>query len=99
MASNPEVQKKAQAEIDRVIGDSSRLPDFSDRERLPYLEATMREVFRCSLVLPHSNGHMSTSDDVYNGYFIPKGSLVLSNIWSVLLLAFYPTDWVTQRRT
>lgn len=41
----PEVQRKAQAEIDRVVG-SGRLPDFSDEESLPYISAVVREVLR-----------------------------------------------------
>lgn len=51
MTTNPEAQKKAQAEIDRVIG-SNRLPDFNDRSSLPYCEAFYREVNRWHPVLP-----------------------------------------------
>ena len=46
MVRYPEVYKKAQAEIDRVVG-RERLPDFDDREHLPYLECVVKEVFRC----------------------------------------------------
>ena len=46
MVLNPEVFKKAQEEIDRVIG-RDRLPDFEDRGSLPYLECVMKEVYRC----------------------------------------------------
>jgi hypothetical protein len=45
MVLYPECQKKAQAEIDSVIG-SSRLPTFEDRERLPYVECICRETLR-----------------------------------------------------
>ncbi|KAF7299260.1 O-methylsterigmatocystin oxidoreductase [Mycena indigotica] len=45
MATNPDIQRKAQVEIDNVVG-SHRLPDFSDREELPYIEAVYREVLR-----------------------------------------------------
>ena len=45
MAMFPEVQKKAQAEIDAVVG-KNRLPDFNDRESLPYIAALMKEIFR-----------------------------------------------------
>ena len=44
----PEIQMKAQAELDRVV--SERLPDFGDMKELPYLSAIVKEVFR--LVLP-----------------------------------------------
>ena len=45
MTLYPEVFKKAQAEIDRVVG-RSRLPDFEDRESLPYLDCVISEVLR-----------------------------------------------------
>lgn len=45
MVLYPDVQRKAQAELDRVVGDS-RLPDFGDRDALPYLEAVVMEVYR-----------------------------------------------------
>ena len=51
MALYPEVQKKAQAEIDSVIGPN-RLPDFHDRSSLPYLNAVMKELSRWNLVVP-----------------------------------------------
>lgn len=45
MALHPEVQAKAQAEIDKVIGNE-RLPRVEDKESLPYVSAVMQEVFR-----------------------------------------------------
>lgn len=45
MAKYPEVEKKAQAEIDRVIG-KDRLPEIADRESLPYVWAVLQEAFR-----------------------------------------------------
>jgi hypothetical protein len=45
MVNNPECFKKAQEEIDRVVGPG-RLPDFSDREKLPYTECVVKEVLR-----------------------------------------------------
>lgn len=45
MTRNNEVLKKAQEEIDRVVGHE-RLPDFSDRESLPYINALLEEVYR-----------------------------------------------------
>ena len=72
MAVNPAVQEKAQREIDRVTG-RNRLPDFSDRPNMPYVEAIYREVLRSSppgqLGFPHS----PIEDDHYKEYFIPKG--------------------------
>lgn len=51
MTLYPDVQQKAQAELDSVVG-SDRLPSFEDRERLPYLAALVSEVFRWIPVAP-----------------------------------------------
>jgi cytochrome P450 len=72
MAMHPEFQTKAQEEIDSVIG-THRLPEFEDRPLLPYVEAVYREVMRWKPVLPLGLPHATTEDDVYDGYFIPKG--------------------------
>ena len=74
MAKHPEVQRKAQEEIHRVIGDG-RLPDFSDRPDLPYVEAIYREVLRWHPPMTLAP-HASMEDDVYKGYFIPKGKVL-----------------------
>ncbi|KAG5722533.1 O-methylsterigmatocystin oxidoreductase [Termitomyces sp. T112] len=82
MVVNVDAQKKAQVELDAVVG-ASRLPDFSDRPNLPYLEALFREVMRWHPVLPLGVSHAALKDDIYNGYFIPKGTTVISNIWAM----------------
>ncbi|KAF7374547.1 Cytochrome P450 [Mycena sanguinolenta] len=74
MALYPDIQKKAQAEIDAVIG-TDRLPEFEDRPSLPFVEALYREVMRRKPVTPLGVAHASIADDVYNGYFIPDNSL------------------------
>ena len=51
MTLYPEVQRKAQAEIDKIIG-KSRLPDFSDESALPYVQAVLKEVLRWHPVTP-----------------------------------------------
>ena len=51
MVHNPEVQKKAQAEIDSVVGHG-RLPSFEDRPHLPYVEGLVKEIYRCFIVGP-----------------------------------------------
>ena len=52
MASHPDIQKKAQDELDNVIGD--RLPTISDRDNTPYLNALIQEVLRWHPSLPMS---------------------------------------------
>ncbi|KAF9479115.1 cytochrome P450 [Pholiota conissans] len=83
MTMYPEVQKKAQAEIDGVIGNG-RLPEFSDRQALPYINALVKESMRWQSIIPLAVGHMASEDDEYNGYFIPKGTVVLGNGWAIL---------------
>ncbi|KAJ3810352.1 cytochrome P450 [Lentinula lateritia] len=82
MAMYPEVQVRAQAELDAVVG-VDRLPSFEDRDHLPYIQAVTLEALRWHSVVPTSVPHRVTEDNVFNGYFIPKGALVLSNIWQM----------------
>ena len=49
MLHYPDVYRKAQEEVDRVIGNE-RLPDHTDRHSLPYLEAIVMELYRCVLL-------------------------------------------------
>ncbi|KAL0945486.1 hypothetical protein HGRIS_000972 [Hohenbuehelia grisea] len=77
MVLYPECQRKAQAEIDAVVGD--RMPDYADRPALPYVECLIQEVFRWQPVVPLGIPHRAMKDDVYNGMFIPEGSIVLAN--------------------
>jgi cytochrome P450 len=78
----PDVQKRAQAEIDSAIG-RDRLPTFEDRPSLPYIDAIVRETFRWQPVVPLGVPHAATSDDVYDGYFIPKGAIITYNTWCI----------------
>ncbi|KAF9078735.1 cytochrome P450 1 [Rhodocollybia butyracea] len=82
MTQHPDVQSKARAEIDRVIG-RDRLPTFEDRSSLPYVESIYREVMRMHPPVPLGLFHLSTEDDFYRGYHIPKGCTVVANIWAM----------------
>ncbi|KAH9834654.1 cytochrome P450 [Rhodofomes roseus] len=82
MVVNPEVLQKAQREVDSVLGDS-RLPNFSDRPALPYLEAVLKEVYRWLAPVPLGVPHQLTEDDHYEGFDMPAGSMVLANIWAM----------------
>ena len=77
MALNPEVQARAQAEIDAVVG-SDRLPLLNDRPVLPYIDAILSECLRWMPTARFGLPHASREDDEYNGYFIPKGSVVMA---------------------
>ena len=84
MALHPEVQKKAQAELDAVVGPT-RLPNFEDRKSLVYIEAVVKEALRWHNVTPLGIAHVTREDDEFGGYFVPAGSVMVSNIWSALL--------------
>ncbi|KLO06300.1 cytochrome P450 [Schizopora paradoxa] len=80
MALYPEVQRRAQEEIDRVVG-TDRLPTYQDRKNLPYVDALIKETLRWHPVLPLGLPHASSEDSVVDGYTIPKGTIMLANIW------------------
>jgi cytochrome P450 len=96
MLLHPEIQKKAQSEIDSVVGHD-RLPSFKDKPTLPYIEALVKELFRWEPVAPlgllhllrnffllkHASGgpHFVAVEDEYRGYRIPAGSIILGNTW------------------
>ncbi|KAH7342145.1 cytochrome P450 [Rhizoctonia solani] len=77
-----EVQKKAQEELDSVIGNT-RLPSVEDRSRLKYIEMVMQELFRWAPVTPIALPHTCYRDDTYKGYHIPKGAIVIGNAWAM----------------
>ena len=88
MTLYPQVQKRAQEEIDRLIG-TDRVPTLADRAALPYIEALYKEVIRWNCVGPFGLPHVSTEADTIivkttrgeEEYTIPKGSMLLPNIW------------------
>ncbi|KAJ7669343.1 cytochrome P450 [Mycena polygramma] len=100
MVLNPEVQDRAQAELDRHLahpgssqGSNSpiptRLPTFEDRAQLPYISAIVKEVWRWNPSVPLVKlrlPHVVTQDDEYRGYTIEKGSIVWANVWYVAIL-------------
>ncbi|TFY83648.1 hypothetical protein EWM64_g367 [Hericium alpestre] len=83
MTLHPEIQTKAQAEIDAVVGNE-RLPTFADRPNLPYIDAIVKEVARWNPVAPIGLPHRLKEDDIQGGYLIPKDSIVIANIWKFL---------------
>ena len=82
MVTNPEAMKKAQEELDRVVG-RGELPDFSHKDSLPYIDALVKEVLRWSPPVPLSGLKRATQDGVYRGYFIPEGTTVIENVWAI----------------
>ncbi|KAI0341374.1 cytochrome P450 [Trametopsis cervina] len=85
MTLYPHVQARAQAEVESVIGPAGqRLPSFSDRPHLPYVEAIVLELLRWNPAVPLGLAHQLTQDDVYRGYRLKKGTVVWANIWTML---------------
>jgi len=82
MLKYPEVQRRAQEEVDSVVG-KDRLPTFEDREHLPYVRAVCTEILRWQIITPIAPPHSMTNDDEFRGYSIPAGTMVLINSWAM----------------
>ncbi|XP_033763832.1 steroid 17-alpha-hydroxylase/17,20 lyase-like [Pecten maximus] len=82
IAANPEIQKKAQMEIDQAVG-RDRLPGLEDRPSMPYTEAVLHEVMRMGTVSPVGVPHAARNDTKLCGYDIPKGTTVMINHWAL----------------
>ncbi|KAJ8508558.1 hypothetical protein ONZ45_g9169 [Pleurotus djamor] len=81
---SPSVQRRAHEELDRVVG-RDRMPSFSDFDDLHYIRATVKEVLRWRPVGPMAVPHRLETDDVYEGYDLPKGSMCIANVWGLNL--------------
>ncbi|QYS93071.1 hypothetical protein H0G86_000461 [Trichoderma simmonsii] len=80
MIHHPEVQEKAQEELDRVVG-TDRLPTYEDRPNLPYINAFMKEMLRWFTVAPVNTAHKNDEEIIFRGYRIPKGSYTVASNW------------------
>ncbi|KAJ7661015.1 cytochrome P450 [Mycena rosella] len=104
MAMYPDVMKRAQAEIESVVG-SDRLPQLSDRAQMPFIDAMVLESLRWHPVAPLGDSlveleptgfpHRLTEDDHYEGFLLPKGALVQANVVGITRdPAIYPNPHV-----
>ncbi|KAH9165244.1 cytochrome P450, partial [Lactarius sanguifluus] len=75
----PNVQARAHAELDEVVG-RGRPPTFADLPFFPYIRAMVKETVRWAPTVPLGVPHASTMDDRYEGMFIPKGTICLQNM-------------------
>ncbi|KAH9847890.1 CyP450 monooxygenase [Lenzites betulinus] len=83
LALHPDVQKKAQDELDTVVGPN-RLPNHDDSDALVYVNALIKEILRWHIEVPLSIPHRTIRDDHFHGYFIPAGTVVLPNVWDIM---------------
>ncbi|XP_064113300.1 cytochrome P450 2L1-like isoform X1 [Macrobrachium nipponense] len=77
MAAFPDVQRKLQQEIDKVL-QKDVLPTLEDRQSMPYTEAVVNEVLRKSSLTNIGVAHSAVKDTTLSGYRIPKDTLVTS---------------------
>ncbi|XP_020260747.1 flavonoid 3'-monooxygenase-like [Asparagus officinalis] len=89
MIRHPEILKKAQIELDSVVGQD-RLVSEADLPNLPFLQAVVKETFRLHPSTPLSLPHMASEACEVNGYHIPRHSTLLVNVWAI---ARDPTVW------
>ncbi|KAL6467707.1 hypothetical protein MHYP_G00233840 [Metynnis hypsauchen] len=80
---HPEIQERMQKEIDTVIGQE-RSPTMDDRKSLPFTDAVIHEVQRYMDLVPLNVPHYALRDITFRGYTIPKDTMILPMLHSVL---------------
>lgn len=75
LSDNPDVRRKAHAELNTIIG-SSRSPSFDDESSLPYIRAIVKETLRMRPVTNIGTPHYTTAPITYNDIYIPARSVV-----------------------
>ncbi|XP_075877998.1 vitamin D 25-hydroxylase [Nelusetta ayraudi] len=82
MALYPNIQERVHREIDSVLANG-RMPTLEDKQRMPYVEAVLHEVLRFCNIVPLGIFRATSQDASVNGYSIPKGTMVITNLYSV----------------
>ncbi|XP_062971619.1 cytochrome P450 2D17-like [Cynocephalus volans] len=83
MILHPDVQRRVQQEIDEVIGQM-RQPELKDQDHMPFTTAVVHEVQRFGDIIPLGVPHMTSRDIEVQGFLIPKGTKLITNLSSVL---------------
>ncbi|XP_039233958.1 cytochrome P450 2J6-like isoform X2 [Pipra filicauda] len=83
MAIYPDIQEKVQKELDAVLG-CSHVFCYEDRKKLPYTNAVVHEIQRYSNIILIALPRLSLKDTELLGYHVPKNTVILANIDSVL---------------
>ena len=79
---NPGFMAKAHEFLDRFVG-RERLPDFSDRRNLAYVDAVAHELFRWRPISPGSIPRRAEFADEFAGVKIAKGVTIMANAWAI----------------
>ncbi|MGH7998644.1 MAG: cytochrome P450 [Brasilonema sp.] len=82
MIAYPDVQAEVQQELDEVLGKEQQM-GWEHRKKLPYTEACLFEIMRHVPCFPLTIPHATTTDTTLNGYFIPKNTPILVNLYSL----------------
>ncbi|GMT23967.1 hypothetical protein PFISCL1PPCAC_28587, partial [Pristionchus fissidentatus] len=99
LVKNREVQDKMRAELLSVVGRERRI-EMADKPNLPYFNAVIAEIQRVANMIPFLGFHRSTEDSVIGGKFIPKDTLTLPQIFSVMKdddVFENPTEFLPER--
>ncbi|XP_046504971.1 cytochrome P450 2D14-like, partial [Equus quagga] len=83
MILHPDVQRRVQQEVDEVIGQARR-PEMGDQAHMPFTMAVVHEVQRFGDIIPLGLSHMTSRDIEVQGFLIPKGTTLITNLSSVL---------------
>ena len=83
LVHHPEIQSRAQQELDEVVG-RTRLPTLDDREKLPYLESLIAEIQRCGNVAPFALFHCVDRDIEVDGFLYAKYSRIMPDLTAIL---------------
>ncbi|XP_015282941.1 PREDICTED: cytochrome P450 2C23-like [Gekko japonicus] len=94
MVTHPDIQEKVQKEMEDAFGSSQTI-GYQDRKKLPYTLATIHESQRFKTILLTGNPRQSLQDVTILGSFIPKGTMVIPDVHSIL---FDPKIWETPRK-
>ncbi|GFZ01752.1 cinnamate-4-hydroxylase [Actinidia rufa] len=89
LVNHPEIQRKLRHELDTVLGHGVQITE-PDTQKLPYLQAVVKETLRLRMAIPLLVPHMNLHEAKLGGYDIPAESKILVNAW---WLANNPDNW------